>query len=124
MKLRYDMINCFVVRTTSGGGHELLQLRRAPGDFAAGMWAIVRGKIEANETAWQAALRELNEETGLTPTEFYQLDTIDLFYLTADDSLWHCPGFVAIVEHDDEVVLNEEHDSMRWVARANADRDF
>ena len=125
MNLRYDMVNCYVARPGGeGGGHELLQLRRAPGEKLAGAWAVVRGAIEPGETAWQAALRELREETGLSPLEFFQLDTIDLFYLAAGDGLWHVPGFCAIVGRDVEIVLNEEHDAFRWVLRSRIDADF
>ncbi len=125
MKLRYDMVNCHVVRPgATPGTHELLQLRRAPGEALAGAWSVVRGGIEAGETAWQAALRELREETGLRPLEFYQLDTIDLFYLVAGDSLWHVPGFCAVVGRGAVVTLNEEHDDYRWIDRSAAQRDF
>ena len=125
MRLRYDMVNCYVARPGEAGGpHELLQLRRAPGEPLAGAWAIVRGGIEEGETAWEAALRELREETGLRPLEFYQLDTIDLFYLAAGDGLWHVPGFCALVSREAEVVLNEEHDAFRWTPRARIDADF
>ena len=125
MKLRYDMVNCHVVRPGERSGtYEFLQLRRAPTESLGGAWAVVRGGIEEGETAWHAALRELFEETGLKPLEFYQLDTIDLFYLVAGDTLWHAPGFCAIVGRDAEIVLNDEHDAIRWVPRERVDADF
>src|SRR5947209_7645875 len=111
MKVRYDMVCCFVVRPGAAGGHELLQLRRSPGEYLAGAWSTVRGRTEEGETAWAAALRELREEAGMTPTEFYQLDTVDVFYLWADDTLWHCPGFCAVIDRETPVVMNEEHDA-------------
>ncbi len=117
MKVRYDMVQCYVVREAAGGGHEFLQLRRVPSDFMGGTWQNVYGGIKESETAWQAALRELREETGLTPLEFYQLDTVNSFYLAHDDCIWNCPGFCAIVSPSAEVVLNEEHDAYRWVQR-------
>lgn len=117
------MVNCYVVRL-SRGGYELLQLRRAAGNSLSGAWSVVRGKIKADETAWQAALRELQEETSLHPSEFYQLDTLDAFYLAADDTAWNCPGFCAIVDGDAAIVLNHEHDAHRWIDRKNIDRDF
>jgi dATP pyrophosphohydrolase len=125
MRVRYDMVACFVVRPGEAkGAAEFLQLRRAAGDFMGGAWSTVRGRIEEGEKAWQAALRELKEEAGVTPDEFYQLDTVDVFYLHGDDTLWHCPGFCAVVERDVEIVLNEEHDALRWVPRARIDSDF
>lgn len=125
MNIRFDMVSCFVVRPDdSASGHEFLQLRRAADDFMGGAWSTVRGTVEPGETGWGAALRELREEAGITPDEFYQLDTVDVFYLHGDDTIWHCPGFCAVVGRDAAVTLNPEHDAFRWVERSRVDRDF
>ena len=119
------MVACFVVRRAEGDRPaEFLQLRRAPDDFMGGAWSTVRGQIEAGETAWQAALRELKEEAGISPAEFYQLDIVDVFYLQGDDTLWHCPGFCAVVSRNVEATLNPEHDAVRWVPRQRINEDF
>jgi dATP pyrophosphohydrolase len=125
MNVRYDMITCFVVRPTESGDlAEFLQLRRAKGEFLEGVWGPIHGRIERGETAWQAALRELREESGLTPLEFYQLDTINQFYLVAGDCVWHVPGFCAVVGRDVTIKVNEEHDESRWIDRSRIDQDF
>jgi dATP pyrophosphohydrolase len=125
MNVRYDMVTCFVVRPGADGTlSELLQLRRAKGEFLEGAWGAIHGLIEGSETAWQAALRELREEAGLAPLEFYQLDTINQFYLVEGDCVWHVPGFCAVVGRDAGVTLNEEHDDLRWIDRSRVDRDF
>jgi len=123
MNVRYDVVQCFVLRP-AGGAYEFLQMRRSAGDFMGGSWQTVYGKIEGTETAWQAAVRELREETGLSPVEFYQLDTVNTFYLAARDEIWHVPMFCAIVDPEAQVRLNAEHDAVRWVARPQAMEAF
>ena len=59
---------------------EFLLVRRAAGLVYAGQWRMIGGKVDAGETAWQAALRELREETGLTPTRFWSLPSVNHFY--------------------------------------------
>jgi len=125
MKMRFDSIACYVVRPAADGrSHELLQLRRAEGQYMGGAWSTVRGLVEKGETAFAAALRELREETGLIPSDFYQLDTVDVFYLAVDDTIWHSPGFCAIVSRDAQVALNDEHDAFRWIERWRIDEEF
>ena len=119
MNVRYDMVSCFVVRPdASGTSHEFLQLRRAAGDYMGSTWQIIRGTSDPGETAPQAALRELREEAGLVPREFYRLTHLEVFYIPAEDTIWHCPGFCAVVGRDADVRLNPEHDAARWVPRS------
>lgn len=117
------MVYCFVVRP-AGASHEFLQMRRHPADYMGGTWQTVAGTIEPGETAAQAALRELKEETALAPVEFYQFDTINSFYVAATNTMFHCPGFCAVVSPDAQVKLNEEHDACRWVNRSVAADHF
>ena len=44
-------------------GHVLIAQRAKP---PVGIWALPGGHVEPGETAQQAAIRELNEETGMT----------------------------------------------------------
>ena len=121
--MRFDTVACFVVRPAAGG-HEFLQLRRSARQYLGGAWSTVRGRVEEGETAYTAAQRELHEEAGLVPLELYQLDTVDVFYLAVDDTIWHCPAFCAFVAADAAVILNDEHDAWRWVARSEIDGAF
>jgi dihydroneopterin triphosphate diphosphatase len=118
MRERNDMVVCYIVRPTAdGASHEFLQMRRRADDYMGGTWQTVYGTSEAGETAWQAALRELHEEAGLSPTEFYRIDCVQTFYTAVNDTLWHAVPFAAIVRREDEVRMNEEHDAARWIAR-------
>jgi dATP pyrophosphohydrolase len=117
------MIACHVIRPgpAGGGSHEFLQLRRSAGDYLGGTWQIVRGTANPGELAWQTALRELREETGLVPGEFYKLSLIESFYLIPGETLWQVPCFCAVVPRSAEVQLNDEHDDFRWVPRNQID---
>ena len=111
----------YVLRPAADGrSHEVLQLRRAPGRYLAGIWSFPGGRIEPGETAVRAAVRELGEETGLTPADLGRLSFlshVDVFYRPDADAVWHRPGFVAVVGRDARVRLNGEHTASRWVGR-------
>ena len=126
MNVRTDSVSVYVVRPdASGTSHEFLQLRRVASErLGAGTFQNVRGGIEPDETAWQAALRELREETGMRPIEFYRLGTIETFYISQDDTLWHAVPFCAIVDRTHEITINDEHDAVRWVPLREAKQTF
>lgn len=79
-----------------------------------GAWAGVGGKIEEGEKAWQAVLREIKEETGLTPEKLYSADICEQFYGLDKDSIWIAPVFVACVSGNAAVTINEEHSEFGW----------
>jgi dATP pyrophosphohydrolase len=123
MNVRHDMVTVFVARP-AGTSHEFLQLRRVPVSYMGGTWQTVRGKIKAGETAVQGALRELREETGLTPIEFYRVPGIESFYTQPDDTIWHNAAFFAIVDRAAPITFNHEHDAHRWVPAGEVDAHF
>ena len=56
------VVDCYVFRQTDGGLRFLL-LKRNKDKLYEHLWQGVAGKIEGNETASEAAIRELREET-------------------------------------------------------------
>jgi dATP pyrophosphohydrolase len=94
---------------------ELLMARRAEEIYMGGTWQLISGGLESGETAWQAALRELWEETGLAPTEFFRLSTLTSFYRPDNDSLNTAPMFCALVSEDSSVAINAEHTHFEWL---------
>jgi len=116
------VIDCHVARPTSDGGdaYEYLLLLRAPGRVDEGRWRIVTGKIEGDEAAWQAARRELQEETQLPLKRLLVVPYVSRYYEWEHDRLNDIPVFLAVTERGAEAVLDEEHVDSRWVSRDEA----
>lgn len=55
----------------------LLMKRTSP--VLHGAWCCIGGGIEAGERAWEAALREIREETGIKKVELYNSSQFDQF---------------------------------------------
>jgi len=121
--IRSNIIDCYVFRRR-GDVVEFLMLLRTPESRIGGTWQAVHGKIEAGEKAWKAALREMKEETGLTPLRFWQLESVNTFYLADRDRILMCPAFAAEVAPDAEVVLCHEHTAQRWVTAEEVGKQF
>lgn len=99
---------------------EFLLLRRSPDRTLAGIWQPVTGGIEARETAWRAAAREVLEETGLRPLRWWALEHLTLYYEIARDAVHAVPLFAAEVAWTDTVQLSHEHDRYAFVTPAVA----
>jgi len=99
---------------------KMLLLRRAPA--SNGQWCQIAGGIERNETAWQAALREIKEEANLIPDLFYSADICEQFYEVDKDAIWIAPVFVGFVSAEQNVTLNDEHTDFQWVTIEDAQR--
>ena len=98
-----------------GGGHQLLMARRIQGKYMGGTWQLISGGLDGEETAWQGAVRELREETGLRPREFYRLSTLTQFYRSDNETLNVAPMFCAIVDEGAIVAIDSEHTAFEWV---------
>ena len=83
---------------------------------------MVGGKREGSETAWQAGLRELLEETGCKPLRYWSVPSLNHFYEAKHDQIMFIPAFAAELNSKDDILLNEEHDSYRWLQRTEAEQ--
>ncbi len=117
--IRSFSISAYLVKVERGRGRYLI-LRRVS-TYLHGSWQQVSGRIERGETGWQAALREIREETGLAPAHFYSANEIELFYEQWQNCINLVPVFVGFLEGDPEVVLSPtEHDAFRWISAEEA----
>lgn len=89
----------------------LLMRRKYP---PVGAWCQVAGKIKADETAWQAALREVKEEVGLDLNELWTADICEMFYVPHKNRIEVLPVFVALVSSETQLTFNDEHDAHQW----------
>ena len=103
------------VLSATDDGIKLLYLRRSGGRFV-GQWWPVAGTCMEGENGLSAAIRELAEETGLTPERVYALDK-DVRHLDGSSQI---DGFVAFVAPGASIELNYEHDAFKWLSFAEA----
>jgi dATP pyrophosphohydrolase len=101
---------------------EVLLLRRSPQRSLAGVWQPITGGIERREPVIRAAVREVLEETGLTPIRWWALEHLAVFYDPGRDVVRVVPVFAAEVAWTDRVDLSDEHDRYAFVTLAEARR--
>lgn len=91
-----------------------------------GFWAFPKGHAEAGETPEQAALRELQEETGLTVVKFLSDEILrEAYSFFRGKSFIHKEVlyYIAEVTGDLQLQEGEVYDS-RWVPLHEAEREI
>ena len=91
-----------------------LLLKRAKTKVYEHLWQGVAGKIEVGETSWEAAIRELKEETGFEPVRMFVADHVSKFYEAHGDRVNLVPVYGIEVDNE-EVILSDEHCEFKWV---------
>ena len=84
------------------------------------IWQFVSGSIENNEKAVDAALREMDEETGMQPKAFWVVPFVNMFYDAGWDSVNLSPMFAAEVAPATEPRLSDEHCEFGWYSYNDA----
>ena len=105
--------SCYVYQQTDKG-LKFLILKRNEKKLYEHLWQGVAGKIEKDEEAWQTAIRELKEETGLDPVKMFVADHVSQFYEKHGDRVNLVPVFGIEVDSKN-VILSDEHIEYKWV---------
>lgn len=101
--------------------HEYLMLKRSPDEkIYPNIWQFVTGSLHEEEQATKAALRELTEETGLSPKRLWVVPHVNTFYDPAYDAVNMNPLFAVEVSAADEPALSSEHCAYEWLPFAEA----
>ncbi|MCK9281061.1 MAG: NUDIX pyrophosphatase [Melioribacteraceae bacterium] len=93
---------------------EFLLLKRAENIYLGGLWQMVTGRIEDSEKGFETAIREIKEETGLTPKNMWVAPNINSFYNHLSDTINMIPVFAIEVEPELIVTLSPEHSEFQW----------
>ena len=101
------------------GAAAVLLQHRAPWSHQGGTWALPGGARDSHETAEQAAVREAEEEAGLTAGQL----TVRTTVITAEvvglgGTSWSYTTVIADASELLGTVPNRESSELRWVAEA------
>jgi dihydroneopterin triphosphate diphosphatase len=99
---------------------EFLLLKRAGTENYPGLWQMVSGKIKDGEKAYDTVLREIKEETNLTPQKLWTAPNVNQFYTAEDDSICLMPVFAALVDEKAKVKISQEHSDFTWIIPGEA----
>jgi len=118
-QIRFEIVEVVVFRNRRLP--EFLILKRSGDeDIYPGLWQIVSGGIERYEKAYEAAIREMREEIGITPLRLFNTPLTNTFYFAANDSVNVSPVLAAEVDEGSEVKLSSEHEAYRWATSEEA----
>lgn len=106
-----------VVLRERDGGSEVLLVRRAR-EPLAGTWSLPGGAIELGETAAEACVREVREETGLEIAVVASIETFDIILRDAAGAVQFHYLIVDMLctVHDGELRAGEDASDAVWAS--------
>ncbi|MBO0856826.1 MAG: NUDIX hydrolase, partial [Nocardia sp.] len=101
-----------------GGGSVVLLQYRAPWSHQGGTWALPGGARDSHETSVHAAVREAQEEAGISPDSVRVRGSR---VTSTAASGWSYTTVVADAEHTLETTANRESAALEWVPEDEVD---
>jgi len=86
-------------------------------------WGFPKGRRDKNEKNIECAIREFEEETGITPNKFVilnRLNTVEECVIGTYQTLYKLIYYLALANEENELTLNNEHQKyeigdMKWL---------
>ncbi len=113
--LRHAVVDSIITRSED---NSILLTKRADWLSNGGKWSLSGGFIDRDETASDAALREVHEETGITG-KIIELFAINDHPDRGDDRQNIVLIFVVQLEHQSDQYDRNEVTELRWVTADN-----
>ncbi len=107
------MIEAHLIRRVNSKT-EFLALKRSPDQIYPNLWQPITGKVDGDETAIEAAIRELFEETGIIADKMWVVPSVNSFYSPDGNYISMIPVFLFEILTDKQVVLSDEHCEYFW----------
>ncbi len=101
---------------SSGGFRHLVLKRSESCEVYPGLWQVVTGRIEHNETALQCAVREAVEETGLEIMKLWTVPYLTSFFDARRNKVNFSAVFGILTDINQQVVISDEHSAYEWLS--------
>ncbi len=102
-----------VIRRPEDGRY--LVVKRAPHEIAfPNMWTFPGGKVEDNQTIWEALREEVEEEVGLQLRE-EKIPLKDAAFIRPDNQTVKVFSYLCEVEDSSQVKLEDDFTDYKWV---------
>jgi dATP pyrophosphohydrolase len=108
-----DIADAFVYRTVNARPQFLLLQRRPDGPLG-GAWQAVHPRVDPEESAVEAAMREVQATTQLSPIAIYSADFVSQFYDHRTDTIVLSPAFAVEVSPLDRIGLAPSFSDHAW----------
>lgn len=109
-----NFIAGYIAHKSSNDVPQYLLLKRAATTYLPGIWQIVTGKLIPDESATEALVREIKEETGLVCDRIYNVDATS-FYEQHKNRVAFSANFCGLVNAKIPVhICGKEHCEYGW----------
>lgn len=121
MKFEQSLVEAHIFRIKNEQ-IEFLLLKRAASDKYPNIWQPITGTINEGEKAFQTAIREIKEETGIDVESIFVVPALSGYYSYEKDMISMIPVFSVKVNEDQIIKISNEHSEYGWYILEEAEK--